>query len=602
MLTLKNNLQTRLFVAASIAISIICILGLPFTKWGFKTDDWANILHSQLSSCNDVKTLFTEGNMESINHPSNMDTDTGSFLQGLYRPMSFIFYYPQTLLFGTQAYGYFLVTVAIHALNAGLFFLILSSFFSIGASFLAALFFGFHPSLQNWLGWISAQTYFIELLLLGCIFVSFYQWLQTRHMRWYTLSITLFFINLLLKEATIILPAWIFLATLMYTKTTLKTCWLAFKNSLGFIAVAGAYCLCRLYSMPFSSSNTTTLGFALSWKAFLVKQVARAMQFLTYLYDILGLTWLPKGHRLVNGFLLLSILTILILLFIKSSRKKLILFCAFSALMLSWPGLIMHYQPRYMYMTIPWVITIFVLLLESNRSRSCPSRQAEGLPQDERGNTLSLQSAVNNSHTAHPEEHPVGMRLEGRERCNLLYYLLPLACVAASGAYVFAHMHTREAILHHVDTSLRNLVTKDLPAAGWRQEPLYFFGLPAHWYAMGTAQAIWFLDHAPTNAYPVYQAGPTLYMPHQAHVWAIPRSHTTTVTTTLQDENSGLITLSNNYELRFLESSKDDLNIEFTIPSNFRTRGLWLITWDYAHARFKILGYLPPAWIRDARP
>lgn len=226
--------------------------------------------------------------------------------------------------------------------------------------------------------------------------------------------------------------------------------------------------------------------------------------------------------------------------------------------MFSWPGLLMHYQPRYMYMALPWVIAAFIVLLQSI---------------------------------------PIKKQL-----LKNLFCLCILGYITASSAYVFINMKKREAILHHVDTSLRNLVTKDLPAAGWRQEPLYFFGLPAHWYAMGTAQAIWFLDHAPTNAYPVYQAGPTLYMPHQAHVWAIPRSHTTTVTTTLQDENSGLITLSNNYELRFLESSKDDLNIEFTIPSNFRTRGLWLITWDYAHARFKILGYLPPAWIRDARP
>jgi hypothetical protein len=596
MLTLKNSLQTRLWLAATIIISIICILGIPFTQWGFKTDDWANILHSKLTSWNDVKIFFTEGNMERFNHPSNMVANTGSFLQGLYRPMSFIFYYPQTLLFGTQAYGYFLVTVAIHSLNAGLFFLILSNFFNISASFLAALLFGFHPSLQNWLGWISAQTYFIELLFLGFIFITFYRWLQTRDIKWYTLSMTLFFINLLLKEATIILPGWIFVATLIYTQTaldfsqnTLKTFLRAFKNSLGFVCVGITYCLCRLYSMPFRSNNTSTLGFALSWESFIAKQVARAMQFLTYFYDILGLTWLPKGHRLMNGIVLLSILIILTILFIKSYRKKLILFCLFSTLIFSWPGLLMHYQPRYMYMALPWVITIFVILLESILSKIDVTLD----PESESGmtNRSSCSPVIANSDP--------GSILASKiiANCSLkgLYYTVILAYIAGSGIYVFANMQKREFILHWLDSSMHDLVKKDLLAAGWRQEPLYFFGLPAHWFAMGTAQAVWFLNNAATNAYPVYQCGPTLYMPHQEHVWAVPRTNTTTVTTTLQDENSGLITLNNNYELRFLETSKDDLNIEFIISSNFRTRGLWLITWDYAHAKFHIVGYLPPA-------
>lgn len=579
----KNNW----FIALSIALLIILVLGIPFTEWGFKTDDWANILHSKLTGFADLKNLFTEGNMESINHPSGSGPDRGSFLQGLYRPMSFVYYWPQTLFFGTQAYGYFLVTIILHALNAGLFFLILRSFFGIAASLLAALFFGFHPSLQNWLGWISAQTYFIELFFLGLIFICFYRWLQnschpapssgsgrpgiqstSNRIGWYLGAVLLFFLNLLLKEASIILCAWTFLATLVYAdKITRSSILLACKASAGFILAALGYCLIRLNCMPFVASNTTTLGFTLSWHSFITKQISRTMQFLTYLYDILGLTWLPKGHRLANGCLLLFVLIVLGVLFFKSRHKKIILFCLTSTIMFSWPGLLMHYQPRYMYMGLPWMIVALVLLLKSLLSFETPLCGSSG-----RAVTIIKTSA----------NSPLTLR----KLVRAVSKGLALLCIAALASYIFANMKERAYALHWLDDSMRTLVAQDLPAAGWQRQPLCFFGLPTHWFDMGTAQAVWFLDNAQVEDYPVYQQGPALRMPHQDHARAIPCSDKTEVMQKIHADNM-MIELSNTQELELFNCEKKNTT---SVDIAHFNNNVWFITWDYAHAKFKILG------------
>ncbi|MBM3886748.1 hypothetical protein FJ364_02350 [Candidatus Dependentiae bacterium] len=612
MLTLTNKSYNKLTLTITLLLLVLSILGLPFTKWGFKTDDWANIQHSQLTSWEDVKNIFTEGNMESINHPSNSAPDKGSFLQGLYRPMSFIYYWPQTLLFGTQAYGYFLVTILFHALNTALFFLILAHFFSISASFTAALFFGFHPSLHNWLGWISAQTYFIELFVLGLIFTLFYRWLLTKHWYYYAGALLLFFINLLLKEATIILPAWVFLAVLVYKyQQPLETLRLrsgqalqdnlftAFLNASGFILISLAYFGIRLSCMPFSSNNTSTLGFVLTWQSFITKQCARTMQFVTYVYDILGISWLPKGHRLLNGAILIIIIGLLFLLFIRSNRKLLLLFCLTSTIMFSWPGLLMHYQPRYMYMGLPWMITFVVLAFETMWKWLTEERSLETLRpcsgralvqrKDNKFRDSFLKSIVDSSDTARPEEALRPSRRVSsvpQGKLTLIAIFIPQFLFFISlSSFLYTKLKAREGILHRVDQSLRILINKDLAAINWQHTPLYFCGLPAHWFAMGTAQAMWFLTN--NKNYPVYQSGPTISMPKRESYLHVPRSDTASIL--IQQRGANFTFSSSDMSELFL--IKDDAIV--SIDHSLRVKDLTIVTWDYKDARFKILTTLP---------
>ncbi len=547
MLKKRSHTSTQVLVAAAFLIAMVMgIFALPFTQWGFKTDDWANILHSKLSSLDDIFNLFREGNMESINHPSGSGPDTGSFLSGLYRPLSFLYYYPQTLLFGTHAYGYFFVTILFHALNAGLFFLALTYFFPFSYALAGAAFFAFHPSLQNWLGWISAQTYFIELFILELIFFSFYRWFTSKKPGWYWLSVVLFFLNLLLKEASILFPVWVGLTVLLFTKDPLRErIKKSFFAASGFVITAAAYCLIRLSCMPFITTGTSTLGFSLSWNSFITKQIARAMQLLTLTYDILSLTWLPKGNRLLNGSILLVLLMLLVLLFLRSPRKKIVIFCLVSTALFSWPGLIMHYQPRYMYMALPWFIVALLTLVQDYISHA--------------NNAFIKKIAA------------IGLAIY----------------IPFTAFFVYKNLKEREHTLHFVDSSLRTLVYNTLPAAGWHKDPLCFVWLPAHLFDMGTAQAVWFLDGVKPHSYPVYQPTNLLFMPSHNHARAIPQSTQATVSCTVH--NNVVTITTSNQNIFSINGMPGQSILTLSLPKPSDAQKMFYVTWDYEKAQFKVI-------------
>jgi hypothetical protein len=215
-------LMRRLYLSLLLFCIIFCILGLPFTHWGFKTDDWGNIWHSVTTSWKDLWHFFTEGkSIEIFNHPSNSDIEhiEQAFFCGLYRPMSFVYFAPQYWIFGVNPYGYYLATIAFHALASVLFFNLLSFFTTTTAAFLAAAYFGFHPSLWNWLGWTSAQTYQIELFVLLLIFLLLKHFLDRRAWWAYALACFLFLTNIFLREQTIFLPLWLMVAIPLYERS-----------------------------------------------------------------------------------------------------------------------------------------------------------------------------------------------------------------------------------------------------------------------------------------------------------------------------------------------------------------------------------------------
>ncbi len=235
---MKNK---KLFFSFFIVGVVVCVLGIPFSKWGFKTDDFGNIYHCKIQGWQTIKQFFTEGGMERFNHPSNMDKSEQAFFCGLYRPMSFLYYYAQCYFFQDSAFGYFFVTVLFHAFNAAFLFYLFSLIFSLLVAFLAALLFAFHPSLWNWLGWISAQTYFIELFGLLLLILALKKYLDTKNVFYYLASCFLFLSNVFLKEATVVLPVWIMGAVFLYvywiqknTSSFFNAGWHSLKISFGY--------------------------------------------------------------------------------------------------------------------------------------------------------------------------------------------------------------------------------------------------------------------------------------------------------------------------------------------------------------------------------
>jgi hypothetical protein len=440
---------------------VFCVLGLPFTQWGFKTDDWGNIYHSIIKQWTDLLAFFTEGNSETVFLPCNVPPVNQAFFQGLYRPMSFIYYYLQYCLFGTAPYGFLLVSTFFHALNAVLFFNLLSYCVTIPTAFLAATYFGFHPSLGIWVGWTSAQTYFIELFVLFIIIYMLLLYCRTQRLIFYVLGCLLFALNLLLKEQTIFLPFWLIGACYLYQDLQNSAgSWhaklrRALKLSGGFWLVALGYLFLRLSLFPLTA-ETGTLTFQPTWNSFITRFSSRFYDAVSYGNELIGLSWLPSGHPWIKGTLLTMIMVIGCVMIWRNTQKKYVLFLLCSIPLFSWPAILMHLQPRYMYMALPLLIASMALLI------------------------APLQKWA-----------------------RILWLIL----IIWNAGFLVHRMAQREKVLHMITTAFEKLVANPVTHG----QSLCFVELPGHWFAQGTAQAVWMLRHDESK--PVFQLATTTLTP-----------------------------------------------------------------------------------------
>lgn len=377
----RNSLLIILGVV--ILILVMTILGIPYIHWGFVNDDFGNISHCFIKNYKNIIKYFYEGNMECLTFDSKTPW-TQNFICGLYRPMSFIYYLPQAYLFKTYAYGYFLTTIMLHAINSTLIFYMLSQFANIFIAFLLASYFAFHPSLI-WLGWISAQTYYWELLVLILISITLKCYLDSKKIFFYVMSCCLYLLNIYLKEATIILPIWIIAAVYTYQCEFNKSNESFFKKlkqslivSSGFWLVSTFYLITRALVFPIdtiTSQTHTQFNFTLNLSSFLVRQKSRIFDFVTYISDLCGLRNLPENHQIIKSLLIFLIFSTVLFLFFKNSKKRILLFLMFSILIFSWPALLMQYQPRYTYMSLAFLIMLIgVLITYTNIIINCKTK------------------------------------------------------------------------------------------------------------------------------------------------------------------------------------------------------------------------------------
>lgn len=533
----NGNVQSTERTASLVKISaflifliIFCTLGLPFTEWGFKTDDWGNVYHSIIKNWYDFITFFVEGNSEKVYHPCNVPPCQEAFFQGLYRPMSFIYYYIQYCFFGTNPYGYFLVSVGFHALNAVLLFLLLLSIASTGQAFVAALFFGFHPSLWNWLGWTSAQTYFIELFILLVMLLLLKKYLETDRFLFYTPACLLFLLNLFLKEQSIFFPLWVLFLGLITTRKISK----AFKLSAGFWLVALFYVITRLQFFPLTKA-TKTLTFEPTWQSFLTRMSSRFYDFVTYINDLLGLSWLPGGNQTLKGFVIITIFVVGSYLFWYCTKKGLVLFAIASIPLFSWPAIIMHYQPRYIYLALPWILFITLVLVNfSYLTWHLPKKML-----------LSLSS-------------------------------LCMMVIVLNGNFLYQNLAKRQQDLHIITQAFINLAHN----SSLKNRAVCFLALPERWFKQGTTQAIWMLKNS--DAQPIFQYDVT--MNHlDGHL---------DDNYLVMDRCENLFTLSSTNTTRLWFAGVDGTkknNASIAIDDTISVHKPLFVTWNYITKQFRIL-------------
>lgn len=445
---LINFNRRNLFFCGLVFIGIVvfCILGLPFTNWGFLHDDFGVIWHSKIQGLQNVLRLFYEHGMSCVPQPSNYMAPEQSFFAILYRPLVYVAYTIQMLFFNFNPYGYFLVMIFFHALNAMLLFYFFSILFDLSTAFWASLFFGFHLSLWDWMGWIAGQSHVINLTLILVIVLLFYHYINTYKFRYYAFAAILLLMSLFYRETAIILPFWFVLSLLF-----LKQCKVSeiIKHTWLFFAIDIVYLVVRFALYPLSVAGSG-LKVTLSPLAFVYNLKNRFFDVVTFLVDVANLSWLSGDNRLLKGFLLTCFFSVVLWLFYKNSHKTILLYCLISMTLFMWPALLRYYSSRYLYKALPFLIVFFIYIFLKQENRHRLTR--------------------------------VGMFLF----VGIAMMLLPL------------HLKTREVRLHKIELAFKSLAN----SSEIKDRKVCFVGLPYEYFPTGAAQALFI--HGVDPSTPVY--------------------------------------------------------------------------------------------------
>ncbi|KKQ33184.1 MAG: hypothetical protein US49_C0002G0079 [candidate division TM6 bacterium GW2011_GWF2_37_49] len=366
---LSNIICNHLFLFIAVFGIVFASLTLPFGYWGFVGDDYGNILHSQLQSWSDFIKLFYEGDACSFYQASNYVPSEPNFFSVYYRPMAFVFTYIQSIFFGFNPYGYFLIFILFHAINAALIFNIFSWFIPLGWAFLMALFFAFHISLGSWFGWLPAFQQIINLTLLLLILILLKQYLKTREIFYYVGAVFLFLVSLFNRETFLVFPFLLTLGVIIFrdkAETLCHSVFRAIKISACFWLAFSVYFYTRLYFFPIKFVHS-----GLCFHDGVISVSNRFLEAVSFLSDLFGLSFMPAGHRLCKGVLIISIFTLIFTLFLKNEQIKRLSFLAFSLLAFMWPAFLTHYLPRSLYESALFLFCLILIFLFKYSTIDC---------------------------------------------------------------------------------------------------------------------------------------------------------------------------------------------------------------------------------------
>ncbi len=447
------KLKSKRFILSLVVFAITFILlGIPFFNWGFLHDDFGVVWHSQIKNIKDILKFFTGAGMTVTVQPSNYMPPEQSFLVVYYRPFVYIFYALQMLFFKFNAYGYFLVTIFLHAINAVILFNLLFPFTSWIFAFWGAMFFAFHPSLINWLGWIAGQAHILNFTLILLVILFLKKYLETRNIIDYWSAFFIFLISLFTRETAIIIPIWIMYAAYLYEnylgankKSFFGTIYKYLRLTIPFWLGVIFYFVVRFSFYPIKFSGPSQIE--LSPLTFLSNLKGRFFDLVTFLSDVFGLSFLPSGHQIIKGGLIVLFFSLFAWSFIKNSKKKYILLCIFSMFLFMWPAFLRYYSSRYLYKTLPFCVLIVLFLIKFYKSKTVAGK---------------LKS----------------------QRISLIILYSFLIFNIFSLPY---NLKKREQFLHKLDIAFTEL-SQDPKVC---DKPICFVGLPWSIFPTGSAQAVW---------------------------------------------------------------------------------------------------------------
>ena len=298
---IKNN---KIFIALIIGILVFCLIGIPFTNWWFNgCDDFGGVYIGFVTKTwRDLLYFFINGQINQAPGPSNIANYHDivlSFFGAYYRPFYLIFLAIQYWIFGLNAYAYFLCNVFFHAVNTALLFIIFSWIIELIPAIFVALLFAFHPQIGYRFGAIVNLHYYVSVTCLLGLLIMYKRYLDSGKTWMYWAACCLYTVSLFTRESSIVFPAILTLGTYLYlNKATLFT---AIKKTGVFWGITFLFLLLRLELFPV---HLTTAKSPV-WATILH---AKLGEFMVFLYDAFWFSWLPWGHPLVRGMLLITAL------------------------------------------------------------------------------------------------------------------------------------------------------------------------------------------------------------------------------------------------------------------------------------------------------
>lgn len=293
---------------------------------------------------------------------------------GNYAPITMMGFALDWLLFHGSSFWHHFVNVFLHFINALLVIVLVKKLTqNMGLAFLVAIVFSFHPTQIETVAWVAAKNNLLYALFFLLGLISYLNYLQLKHTKYYMISLILFIFSVLSKPSAICFPLCLIAIDyfVMHDFSIKKQI-----NKIPFFVFAIVIGMVTIYSRTEDKFINESHAFAfyerIGYAGFALMQYIIKFLFpvnLSVIYPYPA----EKSMSLISGYLVWALIVYAIYFFIK--RKKLLLLFGLSFFIINLL-LVLQFIPfgevltadRYMYLPVIGLTLILFSLVKPKES------------------------------------------------------------------------------------------------------------------------------------------------------------------------------------------------------------------------------------------